>query len=157
MFGLDKTHEKKMIRMINIKNRGMAKTSKSGIKKMSIEVEGAFSKKPLKYDHDPSVSVESDYITNSEGVKTALHNYFGESKSLICATAKRRRRSASARWIATGRAVSTRCVSRRNKRRAAATAATTSPTTSASRRPRRTSVSGRAARGCRPTTRATVS
>ena len=88
MFNLDKTHEKKIIRMINIKNRGMAKTSKSGIKRMSIEVEGAFSKKPLKYDHDPSVSVESDYITDSDGVKSALHNYFGESKSLICANEK---------------------------------------------------------------------
>ena len=85
MFNLDKTHEMKINRMINIKNSGMAKTSKHGIKKMSIEVEGAFSKKPLKYDHDPSVSVESDYITNKEGVRSALHQYFGESKSLICA------------------------------------------------------------------------
>ena len=85
MFGLDKTHEKKMIRMIKIKNHGMSKSSKSGIKKMSLEVEGAFSKKPQKFEHDGSVSVESDYKTDSSGVKSALHTYFGESKSLICA------------------------------------------------------------------------
>ena len=85
MFGLDKIHEKKMIRMIKIKNHGISKSSKSGIKKMSLEVEGAFSKKPQKFEHDGSVSVDSDYKTDSSGVKSALHTYFGESKSLICA------------------------------------------------------------------------
>jgi len=77
---LDKLHAYKINRMLKIRSTPIDRNRKNGIKKWSIEVEGAFKGEPLNYEHDGSVCVTPD----RDEYDNNIHDYFGEAKSNIC-------------------------------------------------------------------------
>ena len=86
---LDKDHLDKINKMLKIRNTPIDRNRSHGIKGLVMEIEGAFKNDPLNYESDGSVSIDGDYETiedkrTKKGIKKAIHNYFGESKSDLC-------------------------------------------------------------------------